>query len=69
MKSVHSQESNENFFNITYEAINIVKNTYKNDNIIYAIEEISNEYSTIKYPVLTQTLNELFIIYEYQSCA
>ena len=64
MKSVNSQQSNENYFNISTEATNIVENEYKNDNIIYAIEEISNEYSTNKYPVLTQTMNELFIIYE-----
>jgi len=63
MKSVNSQESNENYFNITEEANNIV-NEYKENNIIYAIEEVSNEYSTNKYPVLTQTMNELFIIYE-----
>jgi hypothetical protein len=64
MKSVNSQESNKYYFNISNEATNIVENEYKNDNIIYAIEEISNEYSTNKYPILTQTMNELFIIYE-----
>jgi len=64
MKSVNSQESNKYSFNISNEATNIVENEYKNDNIIYVIEEISNEYSTNKYPVLTQTMNELFIIYE-----
>ena len=64
MNPVNSPKSNENYFNISTEATNIVENEYKNDNIIYAIEEISNEYSTNKYPVLTQTMNELFIIYE-----
>ena len=64
MNPVNSHKSNENYFNISIEATNLIENEYNNDNIIYAIEEISNEYSTNKYPVLTQTMNELFIIYE-----
>jgi len=64
MKSVNSSENNINYFNITIEAQEIVNNDYKNENIIYAIEEINKEFSMNKYPVLTQTNYELFIIYE-----
>ena len=64
MKSVHSQESNKYSFNITTEAKEIVNNEYSDENVIYAIEEITNEYSTNKYPVLLQMIYELFIIYE-----
>jgi len=63
MKSVNSKESNINYFNLTSEAKEIYDN-YEDENVIYAIEEITNEYSTNKYPVLTQTIYELFIIYE-----
>jgi len=64
MNSVNLNENNINYFNITIEAKEIVINDYKNENVMYAIEEISKEFSANKYPVLTQTNYELFIIYE-----
>ena len=62
MKSVNSHESEINSFNLTLQAEETIKEEFKEEDVIYTIEEITNEYSTNKYPVLVQMIYELFVI-------
>ena len=66
MTSIYSLKSNDlNSLNVTTnESKDLIKNNFEECNIIYAIEEITNEYSTNKYPVIIETIYELFIIYD-----